>query len=117
MRRWGLGFGICVLGFALAASPSAQGRGGGRGAGGAEANQVKQVLYDMADAIGMLRNANEVDRSGSMNYWATGTVVAGGQTCKVADYKASVNWLLKGMRVDYKCDGSPQRHVEVVKDN
>jgi len=117
MRRWGLGFGIGVLGFALAASPSAQGRGGGRGAGGAEANQVKQVLYDMADAIGMLRNANEVDRIGSMNYWATGTVVAGGQTCKVADYKASVNWLLKGMRVDYKCDGSPQRHVEVVKDN
>jgi hypothetical protein len=33
------------------------------------------------------------------------------------DYKASVNWLLKGMRVDYKCEGSPQRHVEVVRDN
>jgi hypothetical protein len=105
------------LGFAVTAVPAtAQGRGG-RGAGGAEANQVKQVLYDMADAIGMLRNANEVDRIGSMNYWAAGTIVSGGQTCKVGDYKASVNWLLKGMRVDYKCDGSPQRHVEVVKDN
>ena len=115
LRAWGLGFGIWVLGFAVAAL-AAQGRGG-RGAGGGEANQVKQVLYDMADAIGMLRSANEVDRIGSMNYWATGTVVASGQTCKVVDYKASVNWLLKGMRVDYKCDGSPQRHVEVVKDS
>src|SRR5258705_9942290 len=113
-RFWDLGFGIWVLGFVVALS--AQGRGGARGAAGAETNQLKQVLYDMADSIGMLRNANEVDRIGSMNYWATGTIASGGQTCKVADYKASVNWILKGMRVDYKCEGSPQRHVEVVKD-
>jgi hypothetical protein len=83
----------------------------------AQGNQLKQVLYDMADSIGMLRNATEVDRLGSMNYWATGTIASAGQTCKVVDYKASVNWILKGMRVDYKCEGSPQRHVEVVKDN
>jgi hypothetical protein len=102
------------LGFPVA---TAQGRGGARGAGAsANADRLKQVLYDMADSIGMLRNPNEVDRLGSMNYWATGTILSGGQTCKVVDYKASVNWLLKGMRVDYKCDGSPQRHVEVVKD-
>jgi hypothetical protein len=103
------------LGFVVAVS--AQGRGGARGAGGAETNQLKQALYDMADSIGMLRNATEVDRLGSMNYWATGTIASAGQTCKVVDYKASVNWILKGMRVDYKCEGSPQRHVEVVKDN
>jgi len=107
-----LGFGIWALGFCVALA--AQGRGGAR-AGGAD-NQVKQTLYDMADSIGMLRNANEVDRLGSMNYWATGTIVSGGQTCKVVEYKASVNWILKGMRVDYKCEGSPQRHVEVMKD-
>ncbi len=111
-RAWGLGFGIWALGFCVALA--AQGRGGAR-AGGAD-NQVKQTLYDMADSIGMLRNANEVDRLGSMNYWATGTMVSGGQTCKVVEYKASVNWILKGMRVDYKCEGSPQRHVEVMKD-
>src|SRR5258705_6568214 len=114
-RFCGLGFGIWVLGFVVALS--AQGRGGARGAAGAETNQLKQVLYDMADSIGMLRNANEVDRIGSMNYWATGTVMSGGRSCKVVDYKASVNWILKGMRVDYKCEGSPQRHVEVVKDS
>jgi hypothetical protein len=118
MRRclWGFGFGIWVLGFCAAAA--AQGRGGARGgAATPEGNQVKQVLYDMADSIGMLRNANEVDRIGSMNYWATGTIVSGGQPCKVIDYKASVNWILRGMRVEYKCEGSAQRHVEVVKDN
>jgi hypothetical protein len=71
----------------------------------------------MADSIGMLRNAQEVDRLGSMNYSATGTIMSGTQLCKVVDYKASVNWIHKGMRVDYKCEGSPQRHVEVVKDN
>jgi len=119
MRRWGLGFGIWVLGLCVALA--AQGRGGARGGAAAggdpAANQVRQVLYDMADTIGMLRNANEVDRLGSMNYWATGTIASGGQTCKVVDYKASVNWIHKGMRVDYKCEGSPQRHVEVVRDN
>src|SRR4029453_13724117 len=115
MRRWVLGFGIWVLGFALIAS--AQGRGGARGAAGGEGNQLKQAPYDMAVRMGMLRNANEVDRIGSMNYWATGTIVANGQPCKVVDYQASVNWLLKGIRVDYKCEGSPQRHVEVVRDN
>src|SRR5438105_14462282 len=99
---------------------SAQGRGGARGAGAAgspEANKLRQVLYDMADTIGMLRNANEVDRIGSMNYWATGTIMSGAQSCKVVDYKASVNWIHKGMRVDYKCEGSPQRHVEVVSED
>src|SRR5258705_11418866 len=113
-RIWDLGFGIWVVGFVVALS--AQGRGGARGAAGAAPNQLRQVLYDMADSIGMLRNANEVDRIGSMNYWATGTIASGGQACKLVDYKASVNWILKGMRVDYKCEGSPQRHVEVVKD-
>jgi hypothetical protein len=108
---WGLGFGLWDLGFA-----AAQGRAGGA-RDGAAGNQIKQTLYDMADAIGMLRNANEVDRIGSMNYWATGTIVSNSQPCKVVDYKASVNWILKGMRVDYKCEGSPQRHVELVRDN
>ena len=106
---------VCVGVIGLAASiASAQGRGG---RAGGPANQLQQVLYDMADSIGMLRNAQEVDRIGSMNYWATGTIVSGAQTCKVVDYKASVNWIFKGMRVDYMCEGSPQRHVEVVKDN
>jgi hypothetical protein len=119
--------GVIGLAASIAAAPAPQGRGGGQGRGaGTPASAAKapgagpdlrQVLYDMADSIGMLRNPQEVDRIGSMNYWATGTIMFGTQACKVVDYKASVNWIFKGMRVDYKCDGSPQRHVEVVKDS
>ena len=61
----------------------------------------------------MLRTAAEVDRIATMNYWATGTMGVGGKTCTLKEYKASVNWLHKGMRVDYTCDGQPRR-VEVV---
>src|SRR5258705_12545753 len=119
--------GVIGLAASIAAAPAPQGRGGGQGRGAGTSGpaaraagagpDLQQVLYDMADSIGMLRNAQEVDRLGSMNYWATGTIMSGTQICKVVDYKASVNWIHKGMRVDYKCDGSPQRHVEVVKDN
>ena len=74
---------------------------------------VKEVLYSAADSIGMLRTANEVDRIATMNYWASGTIAADGKPCKVKEYKASVNWLAKGMRVDYTCEGQSRR-IEVV---
>ena len=115
---WDLGFGIWLLGFFVAVAPAtAQGARGARAGGTPEENARRQVLYDMADSIGMLRNPNEVDRIGSMNYWATGTIMSGGQSCKVVDYKASINWIHKGARIDYKCEGSPQRHVEAVSDD
>jgi hypothetical protein len=74
---------------------------------------VKEVLYSAADSIGQLRTAAEVDRIATMTYTATGTLTVGNQPCKLKEYKASVNWLHKGMRVDYTCDGQPRR-VEVV---
>jgi hypothetical protein len=114
---WVLGFGIWVLGSAVIIAAQGPGGGARQGRAGGPASQLQQVLYDMADSIGMLRNAQEVDRIGSMTYWATGTIASGTQQCKVVDYKASVNWILKGMRVDYTCEGLSQRHVEVVKDN
>src|SRR5262245_34695231 len=69
---------------------------------------LKEVLYSAADSIGQLRTANEVDRIATMNYTATGTLTIGGQPCKLKEYKASINWLHKGMRVDYTCDGAPR---------
>ena len=106
-----LGVGVLglVASLASAQAPAARAAGG--------STDLRQVLYDMADSIGMLRTAGEVDRLASMNYWATGTVMVGNQSCTVQDYKVSVNWLTKGLRVDYKCQGSPQRHVEVVNEN
>ena len=77
---------------------------------------VKEVLYSAADSIGQLRTANEVDRIATMNYTATGTLTVGSQPCKLKEYRASINWLHKGMRIDYTCDGQPRR-VEVVNHN
>lgn len=74
---------------------------------------VKEVLYSAADSIGQLRTAAEVDRIATMNYTATGTLAGANQPCTLKEYKASVNWLHKGMRVDYTCEGQPRR-VEVV---
>ena len=74
---------------------------------------VKDVLYSAADSIGALRTAAEVDRIASMNYTATGTMTVNGKPCTLKEYRASINWLLKGMRVDYTCDGQTRR-VEVV---
>ena len=74
---------------------------------------VKEVLYSAADSIGALRTAAEADRIATMNYSATGTMVVDGRPCTLKQYQASVNWLHKGMRVDYTCEGQPRR-VEVV---
>ena len=111
---------VVIVGAAGSMGVAAQGRQGGSGGPAARAAgggpELRQVLYDAADVIGMLRTPEEVDRIASMNYWATGTIQMGGQACKLVDYKASVNWLLNGLRIDYRCEGSPQRHVEVVRD-
>ena len=74
---------------------------------------VKEVLFSAADSIGQLRTAAEVDRIATMNYTATGTMTVANRPCTLKEYKASVNWLHKGMRVDYTCEGQARR-VEVV---
>jgi hypothetical protein len=74
---------------------------------------VKDVLYSAADSIGALRTAAEVDRIATMNYSATGTMTVNGKPCTLKEYRASINWLHKGMRVDYVCEGQ-MRRVEVV---
>lgn len=80
----------------------------------AQADPVKTSWYRAADALGMLRLAQEVDRVSSMNFWASGTLVDDGQACTLTNYKASVNWLHTGMRVDFVCQQQPQRRIFVV---
>jgi hypothetical protein len=78
---------------------------------------LKMVLYNAADALGMLRGAQEVDRVATIKYWADGTIAAGGQTYKVTKYVGSVNFHVPGMRADFmRTDsaGRSQRQVEVV---
>ena len=48
---------------------------------------------------------------------ATGTVRLDGQTCTLANYRASINYWLPGMRAQYACttpDGRMHKAIEVV---
>jgi len=89
------------------------------------AKDVESALYKAADAIGMLRGPQERDGILTYEYWATGTIDAGGKPCQLKEYRASVRYPapdrrepaaipVPAMRVDYTCTGGPQRQVQVV---
>jgi hypothetical protein len=85
----------------------------------AAAPDLKKVLYNAADALGMLRGAQEVDRVATMKYWAAGTMTVNGQAYKVTTYVGSMNFHVAGLRADITRtapDGMSQRVVEVVSD-
>ena len=63
----------------------------------------------------MLRGLDQVDSVSRIEYWATGTMGKQGQSSKLTDYHASVNYAMQGMRVDLKREGAtPQRLIQVV---
>jgi hypothetical protein len=101
----------------------AQGRAGQAGpraaATPAGATDLKKVLYNAADALGMLRGAQEVDRVATLKYWAAGTMTVNGQMYKVTSYVGSLNFHVPGQRADITRtapNGMSQRVVEVVSD-
>jgi hypothetical protein len=104
MRRGYLTIGL-ILAYAAGAAAQAKPQGA--------TPTVKDVLYSAADSIGALRTAAEVDRIASMNFTASGTMTVNGKPCTLKEYRAGINWLLKGMRVDYTCEGQARR-IEVV---
>lgn len=93
----------------------------GQGAGG-----VDTILYNAADALGMLRTPREVDRVATMIYAGSGTIDIDGRACAMEQYRAGVRYAIPnahhpfpvpGMRVDFTCvqaGGESQRHVQVV---
>jgi len=68
--------------------------------------------------MGMLRGLYEVDGVAALEIKkATGTVRVDGQTCRLANYRASINYWLPGMRAQYSCttpDGRMRKAIEVV---
>jgi len=83
------------------------------------APELKTVLHNAADALGMLRTEREADLIATVRYWGTGTMTIAGQVFKVTNYAGTVNFHVPGMRVDITRtapDGSSQRAVEVVSD-
>jgi hypothetical protein len=103
---------VAVIGVALAL-----------GAPGVDAQQVtdlKQVLYRMANNLGMLRTVRELDSVMTVEYWATGTVrevgpKTVGPPVQVKSYYAQIAYDFPGMRVDItRPSGTPAREIQVV---
>jgi hypothetical protein len=79
---------------------------------------VKDTLYRIGDALGMLRDLEERDTILTMDFKATGTLTVGGQSCMLANLRGQLRYSVPAMRLDFACaqpDGKPgERHVQVI---
>jgi len=91
---------------------------GGRGGQGAPAaSAAADTIFRAQNALGVLRGLQQVDSVNRIEYWGTGTMTIQGQSSKLTDYHASINYATPGMRVDVKREaGTPQRVIQVVSD-
>jgi hypothetical protein len=102
-----------VVAGALSVSPRAQ----QRAAGQENPSDIKGVLFQLADSMGMLRGMQQEDSILTLEQWAKGTMTVGQQRFDVPEYRMSVNYGVPGMRVDLRrqaAGGQAQRQIEVV---
>jgi hypothetical protein len=67
--------------------------------------------------LGMLRGVQEIDAVATLELQGTGTIQVQAQPCKLANYRASINYQVSGMRVQYTCtlpNGQSRTAIEVV---
>jgi opacity protein-like surface antigen len=83
--------------------------------GGQNTPDLKTALFNAADALGVLRGLQQEDSIVRLEYWATGTILVGGQPCTVKTLHGSINYSVAGMRIDVTCT-SGQRYVQAVSD-
>lgn len=85
---------------------------------GAATEDVRSVLRNWMEYLGMLRGGKEIDAVASLELSkATGTIYIGGEPCKLENYRASINYQISGMRAQYTCtlpSGKTQSAIEVV---
>ena len=113
MRRTLLAFAGAVTIGVLTASPAAR----QRPAAPDNAADVKTLLFELANSMGMLRGLQQEDSILTLEHWAKGTMTVGQQTFDVPEYRLSINYSVPGMRVDFRrqaAGGQPQRQIEVV---
>jgi len=78
---------------------------------------VKTVVFELANSMGMLRGLQQEDSILTLEHWAKGTMTVGQQRFDVPEYRLSINYGVPGLRVDYRRQapgGQPQRQIEVV---
>ena len=104
----------------------AQGRGGagggGRGRGGAYtppagSKELKDVLYNWAWHMGMLRSGAESELIKTMDYYgAGGNIQVNGQPCAITKYHLQVNYMIPGYRIDIACT-RPNKQTYTIVEN
>ena len=83
----------------------------------APAADVKKVLYNVANALGMLRGVQEEDSVMSIEFWGSGTMVDGGREYGITKYYGTLGYDFPGMRVELERTAggaAPQREIQVV---
>jgi hypothetical protein len=79
------------------------------------ATDPHKIVFEMQDALGMLRGLQQIDALTRIEYWGTtGTVASQGRTANLSKFKVSINYLRPGMRFDFTRDGV--REIQVVAD-
>lgn len=103
--------GLFTLG-ALTVSPRAQQRPAAE-----NAPDVKALVFELANSVGMLRGLQQEDSILSLEQWAKGTMTVSGQRFDLPEHRTSINYAVPGMRVDYRrqaAGGQAERQIEVV---
>ncbi len=83
----------------------------------APGGDVKTVLHDWANHMGMLRELAEHDLVATLEYLGTGSVNVGGQPCALTKYRVTINYQMLGMRSEIACtraDGQKHEEIQVV---
>src|SRR3989441_11534389 len=83
----------------------------------AAAGDRKPVLFNWMWYTGMLRGVQEVDAVATLELQGTGTIQVQGQPCRLTNYRASINYQVSGMRVQYTCtvpNGQSHKAIDVV---
>jgi hypothetical protein len=108
---------LFVLSVVVAGVLSVSTRAQQRPAGQDNPSDIKGVLFQLADSMGMLRGMQQEDSILTLEQWAKGTMTVGQQRFDVPEYRLSINYGVPGMRVDLRrqaADGQAQRQIEVV---
>jgi hypothetical protein len=85
-----------------------------------QAPDLKQVLHNMANSLGMLRTLNELDSLMTIEMWGSGTMrEVGAKTIgppvQIKSLYAQIAYDFPGMRVDItRASGTPAREIQVV---
>lgn len=85
-----------------------------------QVTDLKQVLYNMANSLGMLRTVQELDSVMTVEFWGSGSLrdvgpKTVGPQVQIKSYYAQIAYDFPGMRVDItRAPGVPAREIQVV---